>query len=141
MTNSLRLVDANLNRLREGIRVVEDIFRYIYNDKEIASRLKTLRHNSRIQNYEELLHSRNIQGDCLKESTPSEKSRNNLTSILITNFKRAQESARVLEEFTKLESSDNSELFKEIRYELYDLEKSIELLILSDKNETLIIKT
>lgn len=36
----LRLIDANLNRLREGLRVIEDIFRYIYNDKENASRLK-----------------------------------------------------------------------------------------------------
>ncbi len=35
--NTLRLIDANLNRLREGIRVVEDIFRYVYNDKETSS--------------------------------------------------------------------------------------------------------
>lgn len=125
---SLRLVDANLNRLREGIRVVEDIFRYIFNDKVTASRLKTVRHLARIENYQELLESRDIKNDVLKSSTTSEQSRENLKSILIANFKRAQESARVLEEFTKLISTQESENFKYIRYELYDIEKSITLL-------------
>ena len=41
---------------------------------------------------------------------------------LIANFKRAQESSRVLEEFTKLTSIKDSENFKYIRYELYNLE-------------------
>lgn len=125
---SLRLVDANLNRLREGIRVVEDIFRYIFNDKVTASRLKKVRHLARIENYQELLESRDIKNDVLKSSTTSEQSRENLKSILIANFKRAQESARVLEEFTKLISIQESENFKYIRYELYDIEKSITLL-------------
>ncbi|WP_428025338.1 thiamine-phosphate pyrophosphorylase [Arcobacter sp.] len=121
----LRLIDANLNRLREGIRVVEDIFRYVYNNKEIASKLKDLRHKSRIDIYDKLLNSRDIKNDILKKSTPSEQSRDNLNSILIANFKRAQESSRVLEEVCKLESNNNSEVFKYIRYELYDLEKAL----------------
>jgi thiamine-phosphate pyrophosphorylase len=126
MTNqNLRLLDANLNRLREGIRVIEDIFRYIYNDKKISSKLKSLRHKSRIDQYDQLLKSRDIVNDVLKTSTKSEQSREDLNSILIANFKRAQESARVLEEFTKLISSKHSENFKSIRYELYDLEKAL----------------
>ena len=124
-TNELRLIDANLNRLREGIRVVEDIFRYIYNDKQTASRLKTIRHQSRFELYDEMLDSRDIINDVLKKSVKSEQNREDLKSILIANFKRAQESARVLEEFTKLQSIEASETFKSIRYELYDLEKII----------------
>jgi len=123
--DNLRLLDANLNRLREGIRVVEDIYRYIFNDKTIATKLKSLRHNSRIALYEELLNSRDIQNDVLKTSTTSEQNRSDLQSILIANFKRAQESSRVLEEFTKLIDIDISENFKSIRYDLYHLEKSI----------------
>jgi len=123
--NSLRLIDANLNRLREGIRVVEDIFRYVYNNKQIASQLKTLRHQSRIECNESLLDSRDIKNDCLKQTTRSEASRADMYSILIANFKRAQESSRVLEEFTKLEENNSSEIFKNIRYELYHLEKSL----------------
>lgn len=121
----LRLLDANLNRLREGIRVVEDIYRYIFNNKKIATQLKTLRHKSRIELYHQLLDSRDIQNDVLKTSTSSEQNREDLNSILIANFKRAQESSRVLEEFGKLIDTKTSENFKNIRYELYHLEKSI----------------
>ena len=120
--NTLRLIDANLNRLREGIRVIEDIFRYVYNDKETSSKLKSLRHISRLENYTELLATRDIKNDVLRESIKSEQNRANLYSILIANFKRAQESSRVLEEFCKLISINDSENFKYIRYELYNLE-------------------
>lgn len=122
MTNALRLIDANLNRLREGIRVVEDIFRYMYNDKETALKLKSLRHLARLDNYIELLETRDVKNDVLRSSIKSEQNRTDLYSILIANFKRAQESARVLEEFTKLTSIKDSENFKYIRYELYNLE-------------------
>ena len=120
--NHLRLIDANLNRLREGIRVAEDIFRYIYNNKEIAIKLKNLRHLARTKNYYELLETRDVENDVLRESIKSEQNREDLNSILIANFKRAQESSRVLEELTKLSSIEDSENFKYIRYELYNLE-------------------
>ncbi|MDD2886524.1 MAG: thiamine-phosphate pyrophosphorylase [Aliarcobacter sp.] len=118
----LRLIDANLNRLREGIRVVEDIFRYVYNDKQTAIKLKELRHLSRLENYIELLETRDVKNDVLRTSIKSEQNRTDIYSILIANFKRAQESSRVLEEFCKLISIEDSENFKYIRYELYNLE-------------------
>lgn len=121
-SNNLRLIDANLNRLREGIRVVEDIFRYIYNDKHTALKLKELRHLSRIDIYTQMLETRDVKNDVLRESIKSEQNRDDLYSILIANFKRAQESSRVLEEFCKLISIKDSENFKYIRYELYTLE-------------------
>ena len=121
-SNNLRLIDANLNRLREGIRVVEDVFRYIYNDKQTALKLKNLRHLSRIDIYTQMLETRDVKNDVLRESIKSEQNRDDLYSILIANFKRAQESARVLEEFSKLISIEDSENFKYIRYELYTLE-------------------
>jgi len=120
-----RLIDANLNRLKEGIRVVEDIFRYILDDKINSKRLKELRHLAKLPNYQELLNSRDIKNDVLKQTTKSESNRANLNSILIANFKRAQEAARVLEEFCKLTSNETSQTFKYIRYELYDIEKNI----------------
>ena len=120
--NYLRLIDANLNRLREGIRVVEDIFRYVYNDKQTALKLKELRHKARTNNYNELLETRDVKNDVLRASIKSEQNRSDMNSILIANFKRAQESSRVLEEFCKLISIEDSETFKYIRYELYNLE-------------------
>ena len=123
--STLRIIDANLNRLREGIRVVEDICRYYKNSKELSSKLKSLRHLARLNDYTKLLTCRDILNDPLKETTLSEKSRDDIEGIIISNFKRAQESSRVLEEFTKLISLENSENFKHIRYELYDIEKNI----------------
>lgn len=121
-----RVVDANLNRLKEGIRVVEDIVRYRDNDKELSSRLKQLRHKAKIKETLELLKERDSVNDVLRTTTKSELNRTDISAIILANFKRAQESARVLEELYKLHnSSEYSENFKQIRYELYTLEKSI----------------
>lgn len=147
-----RLIDANLNRLREGIRVVEDIARYILDDFALASKLKNLRHRVRIGDSsfcDELLQNRDINNDILKDSTPSERNRKSLSDIITANFKRSEESARVLEEIFKLDSTKRDstkiaesalesngdfneskidenqaicEIFKTIRYELYDVE-------------------
>ncbi len=122
-----RVIDANLNRLKEGIRVVEDIIRYKNNDKELSSKLKQLRHRSQIKNSEELLKYRDSINDVLRPSTQSELKRADLKSIIIANIKRAQESSRVLEELYKLHDVNESEKFKTIRYELYTLEKEIVL--------------
>ena len=129
-SKNLRLIDANLNRLREGIRVIEDIFRYIFNNKEVALQLKQLRHSARIDTYKEdiykkLIDARDINGDVLITTTKSEQTREELNSILIANFKRTQESSRVLEEFGKLLDPAIAQKFKTIRYELYDLEKNL----------------
>ena len=122
---TLRILDANLNRLREGIRVVEDICRYYKNSKKFSIKLKNLRHISRLSNFRELLISRDILNDPLKETTKSEKQRDSLESIILSNMKRAQESSRVLEEILKLTNNKEADKFKQIRYELYNLEKEI----------------
>ncbi len=120
-----RLIDANLNRLREGIRVCEDIQRYIFDNQELSKELKSIRHNCRVKDSCRYLKSRDIKGDVLKKTTPLEKKRENIKAIQIANIKRAQESARVLEESLKLIDSSEAEKFKSIRYLLYDLEKNM----------------
>jgi len=125
-----RVIDANLNRLKEGIRVVEDIMRYRDSNKELSSKLKSLRHKARIKEIKNLLQNRDSINDVLRSSTKSEQNRSDIISIIAANFKRAEESSRVLEEIYKLENIEYSENFKYIRYELYNLEKEI---ILSEK--------
>lgn len=118
-----RVIDANINRLKEGIRVIEDIARYVYNDKELASKLKRLRHQSRIDDLQNLLCSRDSVNDVLRPTVSSEMNRDSLESIIIANYKRAQESSRVLEEIYKIIEPERSENFKSLRYALYQLEK------------------
>lgn len=128
MNNSLppelfRVVDANLNRLKEGIRVIEDIARYVHDDKELATKLKSLRHLCKVEPIEPLLASRDSINDVLRPTLQTEMNRTDLRSILIANYKRGEESARVLEELYKIVEPSLSETFKYIRYELYTLEK------------------
>jgi len=118
-----RVIDANLNRLKEGIRVIEDIARYVHNDKVLASKLKELRHRSKIDDLQNLLHSRDSVNDVLRPTVSSEMNRDSLESIIIANYKRAQESSRVLEELYKIVDPKLSENFKSLRYALYQLEK------------------
>lgn len=119
-----RLIDANLNRLREGIRTLEDIERYIYENKALAKKLKNLRHQVRFED-KKLLAYRDIAGDILKQTTPSEAKRTSIEELLRANMKRAQEAARVLEEAFKLIDTLTAQQFKQIRYELYDIEKEL----------------
>ncbi len=123
--SELRILDANLNRLREGIRVIEDILRYGFDEKALALELKNLRHSCQLKNFQSLLNSRDSQKDVLKTSIKQEQNRENLKSVVLANFKRSQESARVLEEILKLQAVSESEKFKALRYSLYTLEKEV----------------
>jgi thiamine-phosphate pyrophosphorylase len=130
MTNNIspelfRVIDANLNRLKEGIRVIEDIMRYFYNDKKLSKKLKDLRHLAKFDDIKSLLKHRDSINDVLRPSSDSELKRSNLDEIIVANFKRVQESSRVLEELFKLYDIKFSEKFKHIRYEIYDLEKEV----------------
>ena len=127
MTNDeriYRVIDANLNRLKEGLRVVEDVRRYGFDDLTLAKKIKNLRHKSKIPQ-KELLKFRDAANDVLKPSLREEQIRLNLDDLQTANIKRAQESARVLEECFKLVDVKISEIFKAVRYELYEIEKEI----------------
>lgn len=120
----VRILDANINRLQEGIRVVEDIFRYVYNHKEITYTLKQMRHKAILQHQDMLLQSRDITNDIAKDSIRTEIERTDLQAIVNANFHRICESARVLEECLKLKECQKygqSQTFKNIRYEAYHI--------------------
>ncbi|MCC7388836.1 MAG: thiamine phosphate synthase [Phycisphaerales bacterium] len=44
MSSPARLIDANANRAREGLRVVEDLARFVLNDEGLCAALKGVRH-------------------------------------------------------------------------------------------------
>lgn len=124
-----RVLDANLNRLREGIRVVEEFYRFVMNNGDEARKLKTLRHEIRqIEaglNREELLAGRARDHDIFRSGSEArERERSGMDELVTANIRRAQEAARVLEEYLKLvEESPLSEIAKEIRFSLYSVEK------------------
>jgi len=123
-----RIIDANLNRLKEGLRVIEEIARFILENKNLNTELKSLRHkvetitsNSFIRN--NLLAQRNSCGDIGRLIKASELKRKNSADIFFANIQRIKESLRVLEEFSKLQNTKAALQFKKLRYQVYEIEK------------------
>jgi len=126
MQNKYRLLDANLNRAREGLRVIEDVARFLYNDKELCKKLRNLRHDlSKITKsvYPRLVKSREPEKDV--GLSIKEGKRSSLKDVLFANFRRVEEGIRVLEEFSRLISADAGNRFKKIRFKVYGIEKKI----------------
>jgi thiamine-phosphate pyrophosphorylase len=137
----VRVVDENLNRLAEGLRVLEDIARMVLNETDLTAKLKNLRHDlirSDLPFNLELLRSRNSAGDIgagLEE--PGQNEPQKLSLIVVANARRAQESLRVLEETAKLPEMAgklDTNKFKQARFALYSIEKElVERLARQDK--------
>jgi hypothetical protein len=128
--NIYRIIDANLNRAREGIRVAEEVARLYFDNAELSSKFKALRHElTRVAKKsfaeEKLLCFRDSARDVGADSMGGlERKRTDLHAIVQANLRRAQEAARVLEEFGKLINPDSARSFKRIRFGLYALEQA-----------------
>lgn len=127
----LRLLDANLNRAKEALRVIEDIARFILDDRLLTYRIKGIRHgiteaakSSGFYRKNASIAARSVKTDVGKTDIVSEVKRNNYNDIFFANFQRAKESARCLEEFFKLYDIKSAKIFKKLRYKLYDIEKT-----------------
>ncbi len=125
----LRIIDANLNRLTEGLRVVEELCRLGGGSAEVVSAVRAIRHSAGNTakrlfisglDYISLRDSENDPGR--KYNSESEMSRENIENIFRANFKRAQEAARVLEEISKSIAPEFTMEFKELRFRLYSAE-------------------
>jgi len=125
-----RIIDANLNRVMEGVRVCEDIVRFASDNERLTSKLKDLRHNVfiaikglRKEHLMDLVSSRSTEDVGIK-STESEKNKESLVDLFLANTQRGKESLRVLEEVLKLFDQELSQKFKKFRFRLYEIEKS-----------------
>ncbi len=127
-----RVIDANANRLMEGLRVVEEVCRFILDNKNLTEKMKSLRIRSKenlikiLNSKDILVGSRDSRKDVGRLMYPkSESDRQNYASIVSSNISRCQEASRVIEEFGKMISPEVGRAFKEIRFSLYDIEKDI----------------
>ncbi|MFA5308042.1 MAG: thiamine phosphate synthase [Dehalococcoidales bacterium] len=126
----LRIIDANINRLGEGLRVLEEFARLTLNNTVLTQQLKDLRH--RLVNIggdlqKQLLQSRAADADVgsKMDSAGEDKSRD-AAAIIIANARRAQESLRVMEEIAKMPGLGlDSEAYRKSRFELYTIEKTL----------------
>ncbi len=139
-----RLIDANLNRASEGLRVLEDVARFAIASGELSARLAGIRHSLRIAHSENtamLLSARDAVTDPGAISGEAQARIGSLPTLVIVNAKRVQEALRSLEEASKVKSGLNGATAKDLkkwRFNLYDIEKKLYgLCVRSDKRANL----
>ncbi len=121
-----RIIDVNFNRATEGLRVVEDYFRFIKEDKDVSNKIKNIRHKLdrlSLRFYPALIKARDIQKDFLKRKPEHKKK--DIKEVIFSNFKRVEQAVRVLEEYSKLISKETGFQMKKMRFSIYSLEKII----------------
>jgi len=134
----LRILDANANRAREGLRVVEDYCRFVLDDADLSSAIKTVRHEitdhlNAIAGAATLLGARDSESDVgAQEPEAGPPTRQTPADVVRPNIKRAQEALRCLEEYSKTLDTTSAEAFKKLRFDLYTLEKRL-LPLLSER--------
>lgn len=124
MTNLKRIIDANLNRVAEAARTLEEIARFLLDDKDLAEKLKNIRHRINLvqdENYKSYLDARDSENDVGAEIKNSSE-RINIENIFKANIKRLQQALRALSEYS-VENKNNAVVFEKLRYESYTLEK------------------
>ncbi len=127
MENVYRILDANFNRAREALRVIEDFARFALDDSALASTAKSMR--SRLREIcglfpaESLLASRDTPGDVgTRISSPGESRRAGAADVATAACKRLTEALRTLEEYAKAIAPEAAEQLESLRYQAYSLE-------------------
>ncbi|NJR38581.1 MAG: thiamine phosphate synthase [Leptolyngbyaceae cyanobacterium CSU_1_4] len=121
-----RILDANLDRAREGLRVIEEWCRFGLNQAPLTSECKHLRQALALWHTPEIWASRDTGNDPGTSLThPQEESRADITQVLRVNFCRVEEALRVLEEYGKLHIPQMAADCKQMRYRVYLLETSL----------------
>tara|TARA_Y100001968_G_scaffold298734_1_gene308819 strand:+ start:81 stop:1127 length:1047 start_codon:yes stop_codon:yes gene_type:complete len=121
-----QLIDANLDRAREGLRVIEDWCRFGLGNKELVIEIKDFRQRLGIHHKEIYKLARSTKSDPgIGISHPLQNKRIIPTEIISANCARVEEALRVLEEFTRTSNPELSRSASSIRYHLYDIEVKI----------------
>ena len=137
MKNGLyRIVDANLNRTREGLRVCEDILRFVIVNKRLANSTKLIRHavtkallDSKKISLRHIIQERDTRKDLMKFVDLKKRKGSDFSDLLMSNIERVKESLRVLEECAKVLDEDSSKNYRRLRFKTYEIEKAITKII------------
>jgi thiamine-phosphate pyrophosphorylase len=125
-----RILDANFNRAREALRVVEEYCRFVLNSGALSERAKRLRHElcAAVGRLDagRLIAGRDTQGDVgVGAKVEGQLQRATLKDCFTAGAKRVTEALRVLAEVVQTEDKAVAESVERLRYEAYTLEKDI----------------
>lgn len=127
---ALRILDANFNRVSEGLRVVEEYCRFALEDRHLAQTAKEIRHDigklTAGISPETLAKARETLRDVGTGVTlGSEKTRAGILDVVIASTKRIEQSLRAIEEYAKLGYPQLSAAAKQLRYRAYTLARAM----------------
>lgn len=127
MSAIARILDANANRAREALRVMEDAARFALNDERLSSTLKSLRHDLRAALDRLPAGWMEANRDTLADvgtsiSTEAETTRAGLADVVIAAGKRLGEALRVMEEAAKTVDPALGAALQALRYRSYHVE-------------------
>jgi len=121
-----RILDANLDRAREGLRVLEEWCRFGLDNAELTDLCKHLRQELAHWHTADLRASRDTPGDPGTALThPNEAQRSSAQQVLQANLCRVEEALRVLEEYGKVNRPAMAAACKQMRYQVYILESKL----------------
>jgi thiamine-phosphate pyrophosphorylase len=125
-----RILDANLNRAREGLRVCEELVRFALEDAALTRRCQRLRHDlDRLTaGWVGLkwIRARRVSSDPGHPAFGRSLRRHrHLKDVAIANFRRTEEALRVIEEYARLRSVRKAQRFGRLRFRVYDLEQKV----------------
>lgn len=130
MSTAARMIDANANRAREALRVLEDCARFALNDGALCERFKSLRHG--LQSVLATLPPGWIEANRDTAHDPGrdavgahEMQRANLHAVATAAGKRLGESFRVLEECMKVVHAPSAAALEQLRYASYEAEAAL----------------
>ena len=119
----LRLLDANLDRAREGLRVLEDWARFGLDRADLVARTKDMRQRLGRLHHARYKQARHAASDpATGMAHPAQAERQRPEAVVAANAARVQEALRVLEEFGRQGDPALAAEAAAIRYALYDLE-------------------
>lgn len=128
--SALRILDANLNRAREALRVLEEHVRLVSPDAGLCRCLKQMRHAlvdiADVFGVDAMLGARDIRGDVgTTISTDAERRRTGPAHVARAAAKRLTESLRCIEEYGKIINAAAAGRVEQLRYDAYALEQDI----------------
>jgi thiamine-phosphate pyrophosphorylase len=118
-----RLLDANLDRAREGLRVLEDWARFGVDRADLVARTKDMRQRlGRLHRDDYKLARHTATDPAAGMGHPAQQERLSPSQIVGANAGRVHEALRVLEEFGRSIDPELASEAAALRYGLYDLE-------------------
>lgn len=123
------MIDANANRAREAVRTMEDVSRFVLDDRSLCADLKSIRHDlaEALAAFGDAIVHRDTASDVgTTVSTPGELKRESVRSVAVAAGKRLSEALRVIEEASKLSGDgDAVRTIEAIRYRSYQVEQRL----------------